>query len=67
MKAECSDLDSTECAQWSQYCEWDEDTDQCTEIGGGGGDLDYGPFDFSYLRKWTKLLAPIRIALMNNG
>ena len=49
LKAECSDLDSTECVQWSQYCEWDEDTDQCTEIGGGGGNLDYGPFDFSYL------------------
>ena len=32
LKAECSDLDSTECVQWSQYCEWDEDTDQCTEI-----------------------------------
>ena len=35
LKAECSDLDSNECVQWSQYCEWDEDTDQCTDLGGG--------------------------------
>ena len=42
--ADCSDLDSTECAQWAEYCEWNEDTDQCQDIGGGGGD-EFGPYD----------------------
>ena len=36
--AECSDLDSTECLQWAEYCEWNEEAGQCQEIGGGGGD-----------------------------
>ena len=42
--ADCSDLDSTECVQWAEYCEWNEDTGQCQDIG-GGGDVDYGPYD----------------------
>ena len=42
--AECSDLDSSECAQWAEYCEWNEDTDQCQDIGGGSGD-EFGPYD----------------------
>ena len=49
LKAECSDLDSTECVQWSQYCEWDEESGECIEIGGGDGDINYGPYQFSYL------------------
>ena len=43
--AECSDLDSTECLQWAEYCEWNEDTEECQEIGGGGGDIEYGPYE----------------------
>ena len=49
LKAECSDLDSSECVQWSEYCEWNEESEQCTEIGGGGGNINYGPYQFSYL------------------
>ena len=44
LNAECSDLDSLECVYWGEYCEWNEDTDQCQEIG-GGGDVVYGPYD----------------------
>ncbi len=40
--AECSDLDSTECLEWAEYCEWNEEAGQCQEIGGGGGPYDYG-------------------------
>jgi len=46
--AECSDLDSTECLQWAEFCEWNEDTDMCQEIG-GGGESEYGPYQFSYI------------------
>ena len=49
--AECSDLDSTECLQWAEYCEWNEDVDQCQEIGGGGGDTEYGPYEISSLNE----------------
>ena len=50
LKAECSDLDSTECVYWSEFCEWNEEENQCQEIGGGGGgDINYGPYQFSYL------------------
>ena len=36
LHAECSDLDSTECLEWAEFCEWNDDTDICQEIGGGG-------------------------------
>ena len=49
--AECSDLDSTECLQWAEYCEWNEDVGQCQEIGGGGGDTEYGPYEISSLNE----------------
>ena len=48
--AECSDLDSTECLQWAEYCEWNEDVGQCQEIG-GGGDTQYGPYQFSSINE----------------
>ena len=46
--AECSDLDYADCIYWSQYCEWDDDSQECFEIG-GGGDLIYGPYDFEFI------------------
>ena len=48
--AECSDLDSLECSQWAEYCEWNEETGQCQEIG-GGGDTQYGPYQFSSINE----------------
>ena len=36
--SECSDLSQSECLQYPEYCEWNEDANQCQEIGGGGGD-----------------------------
>ena len=47
MYAECSDLNYADCIYWSQYCEWNDETEQCQEIGGGGdNDLELGPYDF---------------------
>ena len=37
--AECSDLDSLECSQWAEFCVWNQETNQCEEINGGGGDI----------------------------
>jgi len=47
--AECSDLDYADCIYWSEYCEWDDDTQECFEIGGGGGDFVYGPYNFEFI------------------
>ena len=49
LNAECSDLDSTQCVEWAQYCEWDEESGMCTEIGGGGENSVFGPHEYSYL------------------
>ena len=47
--ADCSDLDSTQCLEWSTYCEWNEDIGECEEIGGGGGGNNNGPYEYGYL------------------
>mgnify|MGYP001166817487 FL=1 len=46
--ADCSDLDYADCVYWSDYCEWDDDTQECFEIG-GGGDFEYGPYNFGFI------------------
>ena len=46
--ADCSDLDSTECIQWEEYCEWNDDTDECQDIG-GDGDIEFGPYEFLFI------------------
>ena len=49
--AECSDLSESECLYWSTYCEWNEETDQCQDMGGGGtgggDDSENGPYEFT--------------------
>ena len=35
--AECSDLDFDLCIQYSQFCDWNEEANQCQDIGGGSG------------------------------
>ena len=49
--AECYELSQGECLYWSDYCEWNEETNQCQEIGGGGGgggdDSADGPYQYS--------------------
>ena len=47
--SECSDLDYDLCMQYSQYCEWNETTGSCFEIGGGGGGggSGSGPYEFA--------------------
>ena len=48
INADCSDLDSTECIQWAEYCEWNEDTGECQDIG-GEGDIEFGPYEFLFI------------------
>jgi dienelactone hydrolase len=54
LKAECSDLDSTECIEWSQYCEWNEETEECQDTG--GGDTEYGPYQFGSINQSDGML-----------
>tara|TARA_Y100001970_G_scaffold258253_1_gene337964 strand:- start:2202 stop:3644 length:1443 start_codon:yes stop_codon:yes gene_type:complete len=39
LAAECSDLDSLGCAQYPEYCEWNEQVDQCQDLGTIGDDF----------------------------
>ena len=45
---ECSDLDYATCLEWPDFCEWDDETNQCQDIGGGGGNGGNadGPYEF---------------------
>ena len=61
--AECSDLDSLECSQWVEYCEWNEETGQCQEIGGGNGNIEFGPYQYSFLTESDG----IRVSTNYNG
>ena len=49
--AECYELNYSECLDWPDYCEWNEETGLCQEIGGGtgGGDGDNadGPYEYA--------------------
>ena len=49
--SECSDLNQSQCLQYPQYCEWNDDADLCTEIGGGGGggNSGSGPYEFAFI------------------
>ena len=50
IQAECSDLSYNECLYWGTYCEWNEDSGQCQEIGGGGGGGEAdGPYDYQII------------------
>tara|TARA_S200000501_G_C20869542_1_gene763578 strand:- start:4782 stop:5942 length:1161 start_codon:yes stop_codon:yes gene_type:complete len=47
--SECYELSQADCLYWNTYCEWNENTNQCQEIGGGsggGGGESNGPFDY---------------------
>ena len=37
LSAECYELNQSDCLYWSDYCEWNDETSQCQEIGGAGG------------------------------
>ena len=50
--AECYELSQAECLDWPDYCEWNDDTGQCQEIGGGtgggtGGGSSDGPYEYT--------------------
>ncbi|MFL3015896.1 MAG: FlgD immunoglobulin-like domain containing protein [Candidatus Neomarinimicrobiota bacterium] len=44
--ADCSDLDYSDCLYWSSDCEWNDETETCQYIG-GGGEIEYGPYEFT--------------------
>ena len=49
---ECYELNYEECLYWSDFCEWNDATGQCTNIGGGsdggtGGGSQDGPFQYA--------------------
>ena len=47
---ECSDLDYADCIYWSQYCEWNAESEECFETGGGGdGEFEYGPYNYEFI------------------
>tara|TARA_B100000686_G_scaffold111291_1_gene118550 strand:+ start:3589 stop:4734 length:1146 start_codon:yes stop_codon:yes gene_type:complete len=46
--AECSDLDYADCIYWSEYCEWDAESQECFEVG-GGENLEYGPYNYEII------------------
>ena len=58
--SECSDLDYDLCMQYSQYCEWDETTGSCFEIGGGGGGggSGSGPYEFATITESDGMHGP---------
>ena len=52
--SDCPDIQSyEECIQWPDYCEWNEETEQCQNIGGGtgggtgGGGTGDGPYEYA--------------------
>ena len=52
--SDCPDIQSyEECIQWPDYCEWNEETEQCQNIGGGtgggtgGGGTEDGPYEYA--------------------
>ena len=47
--AECYELNQADCLSWPEYCEWNEETGQCQEIGGGsgGGGNEDGSYEYS--------------------
>ena len=51
INADCSDLSYDECIYWGGYCEWNEETNMCQEIGGGGDDTEYGPYEISFINE----------------
>ena len=43
--SECSDLNQTECAAYPDYCTWNNEQNSCEDNGGGGAEIDYGPYE----------------------
>ena len=41
VNAECVDLNQSDCLYWNTYCEWNDETGLCQEIGGGGDAVSY--------------------------
>tara|TARA_Y100000591_G_scaffold311245_1_gene314476 strand:- start:11 stop:1144 length:1134 start_codon:yes stop_codon:yes gene_type:complete len=55
--AECSDLNYTDCIYWSEYCDWNDETEQCQDIDGNDYNNNYGPFQFSSFNESDGLIS----------
>lgn len=51
INADCSDLSYDECINWGGYCEWNEETNMCQQLGGGGDDTEFGPYETSVINE----------------
>ena len=52
--SECYELSQSDCLYWSEFCEWNDETGQCDEIGGGstgGGGTGDGPYDYATINE----------------
>ena len=47
--SDCIDLNYDHCIQYAGFCEWNQETSQCENIGGGGGEIEYGPYLYQFL------------------
>ncbi|MDC1050710.1 hypothetical protein OAQ87_00760 [Candidatus Marinimicrobia bacterium] len=51
--SECYQLSQSECLEYPQYCDWNDELNQCQDIGGGstgggtGGGSSDGPYDYA--------------------
>ena len=61
--SDCIDLNYDQCIQYAGFCEWNQETSQCENIGGGGGEIEYGPYQYQYLTESDG----IRISSFYNG
>ncbi len=55
--AECIDLNYADCIYWSEYCEWNDETNQCQDIDGNDSNNNYGPFQFSSFNESDGLIS----------
>ena len=55
--ATCSDLNYADCIYWSEYCEWNDETNQCQDIDGNDSNNNYGPFQFSSFNESDGLIS----------
>ncbi len=55
--AECIDLNYDNCIYWSSYCEWNESTNQCQNIGEDTINPNDGPFQFDSFNESDGLIS----------
>ena len=57
INAECYELNQADCLYWNTYCEWNDETGQCQDIGGDDSSTNSGPFEFSSFNESDGLIS----------